>query len=300
MLSQSSPLICFLIFIIISNDLTNAQNPEPIDKYPNQILLESPDLYYLYWKHDSIDITFEIHYKNTSKWVAFGIQSPTTAEISYSDLIFGWVNDDGTGHFSDRKLVTSSNQLTVDDNQDWLIKDAFNKNNYKILIFTRKIKQFCNANSVDDLDIQTGQNRIVYAMGKQVNNNDGRVLDFSSVKLNPSITLLTGNSFECQTKQVPSTFTSEPTGVYSNNVDLIDNGIYRFYWDFTSTDLTGEIHVKTNGWVAFGLSPNGGMDKSDVIVAWINDNTAAVNFTVIIYDFDFIHFIFSFYTDINL
>ncbi len=254
----------------------NAQNPEPVESYPNNITLESPDLYYLYWKHDAIDITFEIHYKNTSKWVAFGIQSPTS---SYSDLVIGWVNDDGFGHFSDRKLV-GSNTLTVDENQDWIIKDAFNKNNYKVLIFTRKIKQYCNSISQDDLDIQTGQNKVVYAFGNQVDNNDGRVFDFSNVKLNPSITLLNGNQFECQTKQLPGQFTSQPTGVYANNIDLIDNGIYRFYWNFTSTDLVGEIHVKTNGWVAFGLSPNGGMDKSDVIVAWINDNTGEVHFTV--------------------
>jgi hypothetical protein len=280
MLSWLKFLVFYLILLLVNKNYNiNAQIPEPTEKYPNKITLEEPDLYYLYWKHDNLDITFEIHYKNTSKWIAFGIQSPTN---SYSDLIIGWVNEDGTGHFSDRKL-TSSNLLTVDENQDWIIKDAFNKDNYKILIFTRKIKQFCNSNNPDDLDIQTGQNKVIYASGKQVNNNNGAVLDFSSVKLNSSITLLNGNTFECQTKQIPSTFTSQPTGIYPNNVDLIDNGLYRFYWDFTSTDLIGEIHVKTNGWVSFGLSPNGGMDKSDVIVAWINDANGAVNFTVYLF-----------------
>ena len=69
---------------------------------------------------------------------------------------------------------------------------------------------------------------------------------------------------------------------YSNQFDLI-NGIYRFYWNFTSSDLIGEIHVKTSGWVGFGLSPNGGMDGSDVIIGWINDNDGSVNFTVYLY-----------------
>lgn len=32
------------------------------------------------------------------------------------------------------------------------------------------------------------------------------------------------------------------------------------------------------GWVAFGLSPNGGMNGSDVIVGWIKNGQA--NFTV--------------------
>ena len=274
-------LLSLLIFTISNFLISNSKNPEPKETYPNKIILESPDLYYLYWKHDNVDITFEIHYKNTSKWIAFGIQS---AENSYSDLIIGWINEDGTGHFSDRKL-TNQNILTVDESQDWIIKDAFNSSDYKILIFTRKIKQFCNSNNPDDLDIQTGSNMIVYALGKQVNNNNGSVLDFSTVKVNSSITLLNpniGGTFECQNKQLASTFTSQPTGIYTNFIDLIDNGIYRFYWNFTSTDLIGEIHVKTNGWVAFGLSPNGGMDKSDVVVGWINDNNGDASFTVIL------------------
>jgi hypothetical protein len=266
-------LILLSLFCIIEE--INCINPEPVDTYTNRAILEQPDLYYLYWKHDTVDITFEIHYRNTLKWILFGIKSD-----DYSDLIAGWVNDDGTGHFSDRKL-SNQNVLTVDSNQDWTLLDAFNKNDYKVLIFSRKIKQICGSDNKEDLDIQIGVTIIAFASGISANQNDGTISDFSSIKTDSSLSLLNTNGpFNCQSKQTQQLFTSTPTGTYTNYLDLMDNGMYRFYWSFTSTDLTGEIHVRTTGWVGFGLSPNGGMDNSDVIVGWIDDKTLVANFTV--------------------
>lgn len=69
-----------------------------------------------------------------------------------------------------------------------------------------------------------------------------------------------------------------PTEIYSNLKILIEPDVYIFHWNYTKVDLTGEIHVKTNGWVAFGLTPNGGMDGSDVFVSWLDTNGKA-NFT---------------------
>jgi hypothetical protein len=265
-------LLSILIVILFSG--TKSSNPSPTEQYPYSGTLESPDLYYVYWKHDDFNITFEIHYKNTSKWILFGIQSE-----NHTDLIAGWVNDDGTGHFSDRKL-SKQNELTVDSNQDWTILDAFSKEDYKIMVFTRKIKQFCGSHSKEDLDIQIGGNQVVYASGKQVDLNDGLLLDFETVKLSRELVLLNTNGpFLCVKKPSSQVFTSTPTGIYTKYIDLMDDGFFRFYWNFTSTDLIGEIHVRTTGWVGFGLSPNGGMDKSDVFIGWIDDNGTS-NFTV--------------------
>jgi hypothetical protein len=68
-----------------------------------------------------------------------------------------------------------------------------------------------------------------------------------------------------------------PLASNSNNKILIP-GTYRLFWNYTKTHLTGEIHVKTTGWVGFGLSPNGGMPGSDVFVYWV-DSTGRTNFT---------------------
>jgi hypothetical protein len=62
----------------------------------------------------------------------------------------------------------------------------------------------------------------------------------------------------------------EPTSTYANQMLLVEPDVYMLYWNYTNDDIVFEIHVKNNGWAAFGLSPNGGMDKSDVIVSWIN------------------------------
>jgi len=66
-----------------------------------------------------------------------------------------------------------------------------------------------------------------------------------------------------------------------NNATLIGPDKYSLYWNFTSTDITFKIIVKnTNGWVGFGLSPNGNMPGSDLIVAYLNQNgNGSVNFT---------------------
>ncbi|GFO49022.1 DBH-like monooxygenase protein 1 [Plakobranchus ocellatus] len=46
---------------------------------------------------------------------------------------------------------------------------------------------------------------------------------------------------------------------------------YTLYWNFNDTHITLEMVVKTNGWVGFGISPNGAMKSSDVIIGWVKD-----------------------------
>jgi hypothetical protein len=70
----------------------------------------------------------------------------------------------------------------------------------------------------------------------------------------------------------------EPTGKYMNTKELKQD-TYNLHWNVTEDIIEFEIHVKhTTGYVAFGLSPNGGMMNSDVIVAWIQED-GKVNFT---------------------
>ena len=252
----------------------NAQNPS----YPNQITLQEPDLALLYWTQNDTDITFEINYKMTSRWILFGLNN---AKTNQSDVVVAWVNDDGTGYFADGNL-NSQNVLSVDSTQNWFVSDAYTKNNFRVLTFSRKVR-ICDPTN-QDLDILTGNgNSIVFAQGQLADDMTGKLGDFQSSSINyvnRSIVLLTQSKgpFNCFIPPSPAIFNSTPTGFYSNNVDLID-AVYRLYWNYTATDLVGEIHVKTNGWVGFGLSPNGGMNGSDVFVAWIN-NDGSVNFTV--------------------
>lgn len=49
--------------------------------------------------------------------------------------------------------------------------------------------------------------------------------------------------------------------------------LYTLYWNFSTADetITFAVKAKTNGWVGFGLSPNGGMVNSDVVIGWVNE-----------------------------
>lgn len=247
-----------------------ALKPSPTELYPNERILVSPDNYYLYWKHDDVNIDFEINFKS-SKWALFGLR---TAE--YSDVIVGWVNKDKTGHFSDRKL-SRQNVLTIDSKQDWIPLNAFKKDNYTVLKFSRNIKLLCNnTNDLEDLDILNGNNTLVFMTGDLHNPNDDSIAFENVNEVQVSLLLNTNGPFNCPIIPPRPVLNSEPTGFYSNSIDLIE-GVFRLYWNFTKTDIIAEIHCKTLGWVAFGFSPNGGMDKSDVVVGWISQGEA--NFT---------------------
>ena len=58
----------------------------------------------------------------------------------------------------------------------------------------------------------------------------------------------------------------------ANKVVLVEPDVYTLYWAHSNTDITFEIHVKTEGWASFGLSRHGDMQYSDVVVTWVNAN----------------------------
>ena len=59
--------------------------------------------------------------------------------------------------------------------------------------------------------------------------------------------------------------------------DAGGNPIYTLYWNFSTVEQTIRfaVSVQTNGWVGFGISPNGGMVNSDVVIGWVNDDGQA-------------------------
>ncbi len=69
-----------------------------------------------------------------------------------------------------------------------------------------------------------------------------------------------------------------PTTTYANKQILVGPDTYILYWNYNSTDITFELHAKSSGWAGFGISPNGGMQYSDLIIFWINSDGSA-NFT---------------------
>lgn len=55
---------------------------------------------------------------------------------------------------------------------------------------------------------------------------------------------------------------------------VLKDDAYTLSWDF---DLEKEaifftVTVRTTGWVGFGISPDGGMANSDVVIGWVDDS----------------------------
>ena len=65
------------------------------------------------------------------------------------------------------------------------------------------------------------------------------------------------------------------------NDDSSGEVVYQVYWDFDTEAETSAfaVRVRTAGWVGFGLSPNGGMIGSDVVIGWV-DGSGTVFFNV--------------------
>ena len=65
---------------------------------------------------------------------------------------------------------------------------------------------------------------------------------------------------------------------FVNQQVIVDPDVYVFYWNYTSTDIIIKLVVKNTGWIGFGLSPNGGMENTDVVIAFKNAD-GSFNFT---------------------
>ena len=68
---------------------------------------------------------------------------------------------------------------------------------------------------------------------------------------------------------------------YDFFANLDGEGMYDLYWrsDLVAETISFAVHVNTTGWVGFGLSPNGQMPDSDVVIGWVDGN-GAVTFNV--------------------
>lgn len=67
---------------------------------------------------------------------------------------------------------------------------------------------------------------------------------------------------------------------FGNTTQLSASPLYELYWNVTGNRITFAVHVETEGWVGFGISPTGLMLDSDVIMGFVDDTTGVVTFTV--------------------
>lgn len=67
------------------------------------------------------------------------------------------------------------------------------------------------------------------------------------------------------------TFSQETGGGYKHSTVLDANGKYRLKWKFDDKTVTFELEVETTGYVGFGLSSNGAMALSDIVIGGVSN-----------------------------
>ena len=63
----------------------------------------------------------------------------------------------------------------------------------------------------------------------------------------------------------------KPSENFPFTEELDHDGNYFLFWDRNDTHVTMEVHVRTHGYVGFGLSPNGNMFPADIVIGWVKD-----------------------------
>jgi hypothetical protein len=72
----------------------------------------------------------------------------------------------------------------------------------------------------------------------------------------------------------PSQVLHIPTEAFPYNRTLDDHGEFVLFWKFNDSHITFEVHVKTRGYVGFGISPNGKMYPAEIVIGWVKDGHA--------------------------
>ncbi len=72
----------------------------------------------------------------------------------------------------------------------------------------------------------------------------------------------------------------KPFATYKHTTQL-EADIADLWWtvDDNDREITFELHIKTTGWIALGISPAGGMKGADIGLGWV-DQTGRVHFQV--------------------
>ncbi|XP_064398231.1 DBH-like monooxygenase protein 1 homolog [Halichondria panicea] len=116
-----------------------------------------PGSYRLHWSFnvEEQSIRFAVNVSTTG-WIGLGL-SPTGG-MPNSDIVIGWVNDQGQAFLDDR-FATAQSLPPVDKQQDWILEAGEQENGFTVLAFRR------NWTTCDqqDRDINTDTARIIFS-----------------------------------------------------------------------------------------------------------------------------------------
>eukprot|EP00794_Sanderia_malayensis_P019866 gene19866-21808_t len=130
-------------------------------EYNHSVSLKN-GVYNLYWTvHQTSGFIHFAVEVNTTGWVGFGISRGLSGKVENADVVIGWVDDiHGKGHLRDCHGIGHA-KILPDDEQDYLLTDAYQKEKTTVLKFKRKLVT-CDPH---DLDIGKGVAKVIFSWG---------------------------------------------------------------------------------------------------------------------------------------
>jgi len=89
--------------------------------------------------------------------------------------------------------------------------------------------------------------------------------------------MMTTNLFLCTLMGSALSQMGEWDDTFSFSTYLDEYHQFRLYWSHLDDDVIDiGIEANSTGWIAMGLSPNGGMEHSDIMLGWVDDSDGTV------------------------
>ncbi|CAG2165073.1 unnamed protein product [Oppiella nova] len=202
----------------------------------HSITLDPHNKYHLKWYFDDHKqrITFNVVVETTG-WVGFGI-SPNGG-MAGSDLVIGWVDDNGVTHFHDR-YAEEEELPTIDDSQDWHLLESGHNGSHIWLTFTRV---FITCDTETDLSITSDITKLIWAYSHHKPSSPVAMPQHKALNRghrNVHLLSIPGHDFDNKNNE-----TIEKWDITSSNL-LIPNNTDTTYWcKIVIAPFTSKIHV---------------------------------------------------------
>ncbi|PFX26942.1 DBH-like monooxygenase protein 1-like [Stylophora pistillata] len=211
--------------------------------------------YKVMWKYDMITdmFYFNVTVKATG-WVGFGV-SKTKGGMKDYDVMVGGVDKSGKGYAKDYLTTEQAMPMPPDAEQNYNLTNSWEMNGYTSLMFSRKRD---TGDTQGDVVIEPGMMYLIWAYH-----------DMYDVNKTANYT------FKKHTKRDAVEYTFIEPGF----TKVAINNNYAMYWKYNAGEdmFYFKVMAKATGWVAFGVSTQGGgMNGYDVMIGGVNNGTGYI------------------------
>ncbi|XP_074647533.1 DBH-like monooxygenase protein 1 [Tubulanus polymorphus] len=263
---MENKFIGFIVVLTLGNVvLSDGHDPKWRSEY-----LDSANKFKLEWRMKDMKVEFRVSV-HADGWFGFGI-SPD-GRMANSDVVVGWMSGATTGKLVDAHVGAGHAKPVADTDSNWFLTEAASTNQRLVFTFHRLPK---TDDSKQDMEIKPGMTNVIWAY------SDSKATSMDSISYHgpanrgsKSIEILPAVTDPMpEPKPEPTPSTEYPRKAY------LDHKMkYLLEWKYDEKEMKGgkitfRVTVKTTGYVGFGLSENGAMKGSDIVIGWVNGGKA--------------------------